>query len=291
MASKQTLQALFANDPEMLALLSFKTQKEQETIERQLFVSKVFQGAQGEKGDTGLQGDPGTPGINGKDGRNGKDGSDGKNGKDGQDGKDGTDGTSAVLNVDEVFDTFIKRIVKEKPIDISNIRNAESFMYQGTRYKFSELMHGAGSGGGGGGGGFTLTEETPVGTVDASNNVFTVSNTPLYIIVDGSTRVAGQGYTYASGTITVDPLAPPVQWIRSYYNDATSTTAVLTAEVPVGAVNGSNVTYTVSNQPLYVVADGLTRVAGQGYTYAAGVITFDALIPPVQFVISYYNTT
>ena len=62
-----------------------------------------------------------------------------------------------------------------------------------------------------------LGSETPTGDVDGSNNSYTVLNEPLFIIVDGSARVPGFGYTYSGGVITVDVLAPPVSFIRSMY--------------------------------------------------------------------------
>lgn len=76
------------------------------------------------------------------------------------------------------------------------------------------------------GGGSTLTQETPTGTVNSSNNVFTVLNTPIFIVVDGMTRplvnnindINGNGFTYSAGTITVNSLVPPTSFIRSYYN-------------------------------------------------------------------------
>lgn len=51
-----------------------------------------------------------------------------------------------------------------------------------------------------------LTFETPTGTVDNSNMTFTVSNTPLYIIVNGLAYTAGKGVfaSYAGGTITLN---------------------------------------------------------------------------------------
>lgn len=72
----------------------------------------------------------------------------------------------------------------------------------------------------------TLTQETPTGTVDGSNNVFTVLNTPVFVVVDGQTRplvasindINGNGFTYSAGTLTVNSLVPPVSFIRSYYN-------------------------------------------------------------------------
>jgi hypothetical protein len=66
--------------------------------------------------------------------------------------------------------------------------------------------------------GSTLTQETPLGTVDGSNTTFIVTHPPVFVIIDGNFRVSGFGYTYLAGTISVDPLAPPVQDIRSFYN-------------------------------------------------------------------------
>lgn len=68
------------------------------------------------------------------------------------------------------------------------------------------------------GAGKTLTSETPTGAIDGSNNIYTVLNEPVLVEIDGSFRVAGYGYTYAAGTITVDPLLAPVQSIVSFYN-------------------------------------------------------------------------
>ena len=62
----------------------------------------------------------------------------------------------------------------------------------------------------------------------------------------------------------------------------------LNVETPVGTVDGSNVTFTVSNEPKYVIVDGLTRFVGFGYTYAGGTITVDALAPPVEHIRSIY---
>lgn len=68
---------------------------------------------------------------------------------------------------------------------------------------------------GGSGGGVNVEE--PVGVVDGSNGTFTVSNTPKYIVTDGTTRFEGAGYSYSAGTITVDALVVPWAYIRSIY--------------------------------------------------------------------------
>lgn len=185
----------------------------------------------------------------------GKDGEKGEKGNRGDDGKDGKtpstdqlvelikplipeplkpeDGKDAEIDTQKLFDDFIKKIRKEKAIDISQIRNAESFMFGGKKYKTEELLHGGGPTLVAGSGititsnsdgtttlsatGATIASETPVGAVDGVNTTYTVSHTPLFIIADSNFRVSGQGYTYSAPTITMDPLIPPVTFIRSYY--------------------------------------------------------------------------
>lgn len=182
-----------------------------------------------------LPGSDGRDGRDGVDGRDGRDGVDGELGAPGKDGKDGVNGKDGTLELNDVYDDFIKRIAKDKPIDISNIRNAESFMFGKKKYKTEELLHGGGptlvAGSGitltsntngtttvtATGTGFTISQETPVGLVNASNTTYTVSHTPIFIMVDGMLRTAGNGYTYVPFTISVDPLTPPVQSIISFY--------------------------------------------------------------------------
>ena len=44
---------------------------------------------------------------------------------------------------------------------------------------------------------------------------------------------------------------------------------------PTGTVNGANVTFTVTAEPLWVVADGATYFAGVGYSYSSLTVTMD----------------
>lgn len=79
---------------------------------------------------------------------------------------------------------------------------------------------------GGSGTGATLTEETPTGDVDGSNTTFSVDHTPVFIVVDTrhlveSSNVSdygGNAYTFSGGTIEVSADAPPLYFIKSYYN-------------------------------------------------------------------------
>lgn len=81
---------------------------------------------------------------------------------------------------------------------------------------------------------------TPTGTVNGSNNIFTVPTTTIItsVVVDGLERYSGFGYTYNSltGIITVDPLAPPVEYIR------VNTATVSSAGQVVSIIAGANVT-------------------------------------------------
>lgn len=62
-------------------------------------------------------------------------------------------------------------------------------------------------------GGAGSTVETPTGTVDGVNTVFTVSAQPAYVISDGVTYFSGAGYTYGALTITMN--IAPSSYIRA----------------------------------------------------------------------------
>lgn len=56
----------------------------------------------------------------------------------------GRPGRDATFNTEKLFDDFIQRIRKGKLIDISQVNNAQGFMFNGKKYKNEELMHGGG---------------------------------------------------------------------------------------------------------------------------------------------------
>lgn len=57
-------------------------------------------------------------------------------------------------------------------------------------------------------------------------------------------------------------------------------------ETPVGAVDGTNTTFTVSNTPSYVLCDGGVYINGAGYTLAG--LTITMAFKPQQFIRSIY---
>lgn len=144
----------------------------------------------------------------------------------------------------------------------------------------------------GGGGGMELTPESPSGTVNDSNVTFTVSNEPLYIVVNGATYKVGQGLyaSYSGGAITLSSPVGTGGFIQSWYN-ATGT-AQLTPETPSGTINDSNVTFTVSHEPLYIDVNGAQYRVGQGIyaSYLAGTITLSSPVGTGGFITSWYNS-
>lgn len=146
-----------------------------------------------------LKGDQGEPGMNGEDGispnieeivqavlprlPSPKDGEPGTSGKD--------------ADEDKILDKLIKRLQKEKPLDISHIRNAQTFMKDGIKYKIEELMKGGGTTTGGSGLNYIALVS---GSIDNTNTTFTFAKTPTIIVVNGSSYINGAGVTITGTT-------------------------------------------------------------------------------------------
>ncbi len=132
---------------------------------------------------------------------------------------------------------------------------------------------------GGGGSGSTLSVETPVGTQDSSNKIFTVSNTPVFVVFDGQVLTNGNGYSYSAGTITFDNAPAPSSILISFYNASSGTGTWVFNATPTGTVNNSNLIFTIpAASQVVVYRDGI-RVQGGGidYTFSATTtITFVA---------------
>lgn len=144
--------SVFSDDPEIVAAIARKKTKD---LQVQIAVVETI------KGDPGDRGEPGTDGRDGKDGKDGRDGESiagprgprgekgetvvGPQGPQGEVGPQGLDGKEALLDEEKFMKDLVEYIKKYKPLDISHIRNASSFMKDGIRYKIEELMHGGGS--------------------------------------------------------------------------------------------------------------------------------------------------
>lgn len=60
-------------------------------------------------------------------------------------------------------------------------------------------------------------------------------------------------------------------------------------ETPTGDVDGVNVTYTVANDPLYIIVDGISKFETLHYTYLAGTITITDGAIPTQYIRSVFS--
>lgn len=150
-------------------------------------------GPQGERGPQGIQG------ISGMEGKRGFPGKDGKNGLDGQDGRPGKDGKNGRDGKDRNSDTAEQIISKIKGlISYSDIKDAPEFRMGGTRPDSISLAEAMALLGG---------VETPSGTRNGVNKVFTVLHTPKFITFNGQTWYEGAGYSIVGLTVTLD-IAP-----------------------------------------------------------------------------------
>lgn len=138
------------------------------------------------------------------------------------------------------------------------------------------------SGENGGGGGTGLDFETPTGDVDDSNVAFTATETPLYLVVNGAQLFEGVHYSLSGLDITLNNPVGVGGFIRSAFGTG------ITVESPTGDIDDSNVTFTVSNEPKYVVVNGAQYFASAGYSYAGGTITLDNPVGTGGFIKSVY---
>ena len=107
---------------------------------------------------------------------------------------------------------MLEKLKKEQILDLTHIKGAQTFIKDGIKYRVEELMHGGSKSSGGTG----YTVETPSGTIDGTNVTFTVTAVPVYIISDGATYFANNGYTILGLTLTLT--SAPLGFLRSFYS-------------------------------------------------------------------------
>ena len=113
--------------------------------------------------------------------------------------KNGENGKDAIVDEDKIITKLVKKIQKEKSLDLTHIRNASSFLKDGVKYKFEELMHGGGSKAGNG----LVYLPLVSGSIDNSNTIFTFASTPTIVVVNGNSYINGAGVTISGTTVTL----------------------------------------------------------------------------------------
>lgn len=197
-----------------------------------------IEGVQGEKGEQGIQVIQGIQGVKGEKGELGIQGIQGEPGLDGKDGEPGKDATAETLSedlrlslgdIEKRLEEVSKRpqqragwgahplVVTDGSTVVDKVTRRINF---GTNLTASRSADGIVTVNASGGAGSALTYEAPTGTVDDANLAFTVSNAPLFIIVNGLQYHVGNGIyaTYVAGTITLTSPVGTGGYIESYYN-------------------------------------------------------------------------
>jgi hypothetical protein len=130
--------------------------------------------------------------------------------------------------------------------------------------------------------------EVPGGTMNGSNNAFTLANVPnpttsLALFRNGLLLMQGGDYTLTSNAITFATGATPqtTDLLAASYRLSVSIPGVgfVDQQTPSGTANGVNAVFTLSQAPnpstsLEVYRNGLLLTAGEDYTLSGAVITF-----------------
>jgi len=129
--------------------------------------------------------------------------------------------------------------------------------------------------------------EIPGGTLDGSNTTFTLANTPspassVTLYRNGLLLQQGADYTVSNNSLTFLASAPQTgDILTASYRMSVSLTGVgfVDGEVPAGAINGSNASFTLSQIPypaasVAVYRNGLRLSSNADYTISGSSITF-----------------
>jgi hypothetical protein len=133
-----------------------------------------------------------------------------------------------------------------------------------------------------------VDDETPSGSIDGTNAVFTLSKTPaaatdVALFRNGVLQTLGTDYTLSGTTITFSSNETPQTGdeLVAYYRiaGAGATASFVDAETPAGAINGKNISFSVANTPTPAVSlklfkNGTLLAQNVDYTLANKTITF-----------------
>jgi len=134
-------------------------------------------------------------------------------------------------------------------------------------------------------GGLFVDDETPSGTINGSNTVFTLANVPnpassVEVFLDGMMQRAGVDYSLSSATVTFTSAPISGAILRAYYRFISATAYNFVGEEgPAGTVNSSNTVFTLAHSPspvgsLKLFLNGILQKRTVDYTLSGSTITF-----------------
>jgi hypothetical protein len=151
---------------------------------------------------------------------------------------------------------------------------------------------------GGGPGSITFMDaETPAGSINGLNAVFSLAGMPatpnsLHLYRNGILLKRGLDYILVGSLVTFDSAVIPAQGdvLQAWYrvsSSGTDSNQYIDSEVPSGAVDGSNAIFTLSAQPspatsLQLYRNGLLQKTGVDFHLEGKVVTFTAVAVPQQ---------
>lgn len=135
-------------------------------------------------------------------------------------------------------------------------------------------------------------DDVPVGTIDGTNAVFTLTETPsprssLNLFKNGSRMTDGTAFSISANVITYTsdyiPFPGDTQIAASYiYASATPTEGEwVFDDVPMGTIDGTNAVFTLSETPVPATSlnffkNGTRLTEGVAYTLSGRTITYEA---------------
>ena len=141
-------------------------------------------------------------------------------------------------------------------------------------------------------------DETPSGTVNGSNTAFTLANAPspaasLQLFQNGILAIQGTDYALSGTGITFTSAPSTGAILNAFYRYGSTAGIYVDDETPGGAVNGSNVTFTLAHSPspansLKLYDNGVLQIQGTDYTLAGAMITFSNAPSTGDEMVAYY---
>jgi hypothetical protein len=153
--------------------------------------------------------------------------------------------------------------------------------------------------------------ETPQGTIDGNNAVFTLTSPPasgstLSLFRNGVLQANGIDYSISGKTITFASVSIPKSndLLLAYYrlsgtSSGAGQTTFVDSEVPLGTINGTNLSFTLSSAPspassLRLFKNGALLTQNIDYTLSGSTVNFanSAVTPAVgDAITAYYRVT
>lgn len=110
----------------------------------------------------------------------------------------GTPGKDAQFDKEGFKKELVDFLRETKPLDISHIKNSQSFIKDGIKYKIEELMRGAG----GSAGSLSGTQEKSTTVPNGVLTTFAFAHTPKVIVWNGAIQTLTDDYTVSGNNIT-----------------------------------------------------------------------------------------